>query len=160
MGVAALDVLARHPAIDAARLGVMGGSLGAFFAQRTAAASPRVKACLAYASPFDLGHRVEETLPGVEDVFGWVVGATNRVEGRAAAERFHLRDVLEQITCPVALAHGTQDHICDFTSTYEIASRLKAPVTVLPLIGADHDAALPATPELAQPGIDWLKEHL
>ncbi len=160
LGVAALDVLARHPAIDAGRLGVMGGSLGAFFAQRTAAASPRVKACLSYASPFDLGYRLDEALPGVEDCFGWVVGAASRADLRAAAQRFHLRDVVEAITCPVAVVHGTQDHICDFTVSYEIASRLKAPVTVLPLLGVDHDAALPATPELAQPGIDWLKEHL
>ena len=160
LGVAALDVLARHPAVDADRLGVMGGSLGAFFAQRTAAASPRVKACLAYCSPFDLGYRVEETLPGVSDCFGWVVGAEDLTERRAAAQQFHLRDVIEQITCPVALLHGTQDHLLDFTVSYEIASRLKAPVTVLPLIGVDHDAALPASLELAQPGIDWLKANL
>lgn len=160
LGVAALEVLARHPAIDADRLGVMGGSLGGFFAQRTAAASPRVKACLAYASPFDLGYRMDETLPGVTDCFGWVVGASTLPDLRAAAHQFHLRDVIEQITCPVALMHGTQDHLCDFSVTYEIASRLKAPVTVHPLIGFDHDAALPSTPELAQPGIDWLKAHL
>jgi pimeloyl-ACP methyl ester carboxylesterase len=160
IGVAALEALASHPAIDAERLGVMGGSLGAFFAQRTAAASPRVKACLAYASPFDLGYRLEESLPGVAECFSHVVGATTVADTIAAARSFHLRDVIDRIACPVCIVHGTQDHLCDFTISYEIASRLKAPVTVKPLIGVDHEAALPATPELAAPGIAWLLETL
>jgi dipeptidyl aminopeptidase/acylaminoacyl peptidase len=159
-GVAALEVLAGHPAIDPERLGVMGGSLGALFAQRTAAASRRVRACLAYASPFDCGDRVEETLPGVMDCFGWVVGATSVPELKSAARQFHLRDVLDKIDSPVCLLHGTQDHICNFSASYEIASRLKAPVTVQPLIGADHEAANPATEALARSGVDWLLQNL
>jgi dipeptidyl aminopeptidase/acylaminoacyl peptidase len=156
-GVAALEILARHPAIDAARLGVMGGSLGALFAQRTAAASPLVRACLAYASPFDCGYRMEDTLPGVLDCFQWVVGAPSRAELMSAARQFHLRDVLDKIQSPVCLLHGTQDHICYFIASYEIASRLRVPVTVQPLEGADHEVSNPGTPELARPGIDWLR---
>lgn len=160
VGVAALEVLARHPAIDPQRLGVMGGSMGAFFAQRTAAASPRVKACLAYGSPFDMSYRMADTLPGVIDCFAWVVGADSLNEAAEAVKHYHLRDVLEKINCPVCLVHGTQDHLCDFTATYEIASRLKAPLTVKPLVGADHEAVCPATEELARPGIEWLRETL
>jgi alpha-beta hydrolase superfamily lysophospholipase len=77
-----------------------------------------------------------------------------------AARQFHLREVLETVSCPVCIVHGTQDHICDFSASYEIASRLKAPVTVTPILGADHEVANPATPELAQPGIDWLRATL
>lgn len=160
VGVAALDVLARHPAIDPERLGVMGGSMGAFFAQRTAAVSPRVKACLAYGSPFDMGYRMDQNLPGVIDCFSWVVGASTVAEAAEAVRHFHLRDVLEKINCPVCLVHGTQDHLCDFTATYEIASRLKSPLTVRPIVGADHEVVCPATAELAAPGIEWLKENL
>jgi alpha-beta hydrolase superfamily lysophospholipase len=160
LGVAALDVLARHPAIDSQRLGVMGGSMGGFFAQRTAAASRRVKACLAYGSPFDMSYRMEATLPGVIDCFAWAVGATTLTEAAEAVRHFHLRDVLANIECPVCLVHGTQDHLCDFTATYEIASRVRAPLTVKPLIGVDHEAVCPATEELAAPGIEWLKENL
>jgi 2,6-dihydroxypseudooxynicotine hydrolase len=160
VGVAALDALARHPAIDSTRLGVMGGSLGGFFAQRTAAASPHVKACLAYASPFDLSSGMESVLPGVADCFAWAVGAQNEAQGYAAARQFHLRDVLDKIDCPVCVIHGTQDHICDFTASYQIASRLRAPVTVHPLVGADHEASNPITAEFAGPGIAWLQQNL
>ncbi len=160
VGVAALEVLAKHPAIDPERLGVMGGSMGGFFAQRTAAASPRVKACLAYGSPFDMSYRMEDTLPGVIDCFSWVVGAQSLDDAADAVKHFHLRDVLAKINCPVCLVHGTQDHLCDFSATYEIASRLKAPLTVRPLVGADHEVVCPGTAELAAPGIEWLNENL
>jgi alpha-beta hydrolase superfamily lysophospholipase len=156
-GEAALELLSKHPAIDPRRLGVMGGSLGALFAQRTAAASPRVRACLAYASPFDCGYRMEDTLPGVLDCFQWVVGAPSPTDLMAAAREFHLRDVLDKINSPVCLLHGTRDHICYFIASYEIASRLRVPVTVQPLEGADHEVSNPGTIELAQPGIDWLR---
>jgi dipeptidyl aminopeptidase/acylaminoacyl peptidase len=160
VGVAALEFLAEHPAIDPGRLGVLGGSLGAFFAQRTAAASPLAKACLVYASPFDLGARMECVPPGVIEAFAWAVGASSVGELYAQAQRFHLRDVIEKIKCPLCLVHGTQDHVCDFTASYEIASRAQAPITVQPLIGLDHEAAYPGIAQIAEPGITWLKQTL
>jgi alpha-beta hydrolase superfamily lysophospholipase len=76
------------------------------------------------------------------------------------AQQFHLRDTIEHIACPTCVCHGTQDHVVDFTRSYEIASRLKSPVTVLPLIGANHEASVPSTAELAGPAIEWLQQTL
>src|SRR5205085_4491709 len=111
VGAAALDVLARQPGIDAQRLGVMGGSLGAYFAHRTAAISPRVKACLAYASPFDLSDKAEDQVPGVIECFSWTVGTSRTEETLDIARQFNLRGVAEQERCPVCIVHGTQDHL-------------------------------------------------
>lgn len=158
--VAALDVLGAHPAIDPERIGVLGGSLGAFFALRTAAASPRVKACVAYASPFDIGTGIMKAVYGIRTSFAWVVGANSPEEIQTKANAFALYDALHKIQCPVLVVHGTQDHICDFTACYEIAKRIKSPLTVHPLIGTDHEAAQPYAPHLAKPGIEWLKQNL
>jgi alpha-beta hydrolase superfamily lysophospholipase len=160
VGVAALRVLAAHPAIDPERLGVMGGSLGGFFAQRTAAASALAQVCLAYASPFDFANKMEAIVPGVGECFAWAVGASSDSESYRQARQFHLRDVVAKINCPICIIHGTQDHICDFTASYEIACRAKAPVTVYPLIGMDHETSNPATAEIAAPGVEWLKQNL
>lgn len=160
VGVAALERLATHPELDAERLGVTGGSLGAFFALRTAAASSRVKACLVHASPFDIGASLHLAVPGIQDHIAWVIGAPTRREAYRMAKPFHLHEVIGKITCPTALVHGTQDHICDFTAAYAIAHGIKAPFTLYPLVGVDHEAALPATPALAGPGCAWLKQHL
>jgi len=158
--LAALEVLAAHPAIDAERLGVLGGSLGAFFALRTAAASTRIKACVAYASPFDIGTGIMKAVYGIRTSFAWVVGAQTPEEIQTKANAFALYDALHKIQCPVLLVHGTQDHICDFTACYEIARRITSPLTVVPLIGTDHEAAQPYAPHLAKPGIEWLKQNL
>ncbi len=157
IGAAAVDVLAAHPEIDPDRLGAMGGSLGAFYALRTAAISPRVKACLAFASPFDAGKGLPESVSGIQEHFAHVIGAPTIKESFAMAQPFHLRDVLGNIKCPVALVCGTQDHICDFTTSYQIARRVNSPLSVFPLVGADHEASSPSTPELAGPGVAWLR---
>ncbi|MEK6574090.1 MAG: alpha/beta fold hydrolase, partial [Chloroflexota bacterium] len=156
-GAAALEMLAAHPEIDPDRLGVMGGSLGAFFAQRTAAASPLVKACLAYASPFDAGKGLPEAVFGIQDVFAHVIGAPTMEASFEMAKPFHLREAAAKTRCPVALVHGMLDHICDFTATYEIARRVKSSISVFPLVGVNHEAAQPGTAGLAGPGIEWLK---
>jgi 2,6-dihydroxypseudooxynicotine hydrolase len=157
---AALEALAARPEVDADRLGVMGGSLGGFFSLRTAAASPRVKACVAYASPFDIGIGIARAVYGIRQSFAWVVGAKGYRDTLARAKPFALYDVLHKVRCPVLIMHGTRDHICDFTATYEIARRLTAPVTVHPIVGADHEVALPNAPHIAGPAIEWLQQHL
>lgn len=158
--VAALEVLANHPAIDPERVGVLGGSLGAFFALRTAAASQHVKACVAYASPFDIGSGIMKAVYGIRTSFAWVVGAKTPDEIQAMGNAFALYDALHKIQCPVLVVHGTQDHICDFTACYEISKRITSPLTVVPLIGTDHEAAQPFAPHLAKPGVEWLKKNL
>jgi len=157
IGAAALEMLAAHPEIDPDRLGVMGGSLGAFYALRTAALNPRVKACLAFSSPFDVGKGLPEAVPGIQEHFAHVVGAPSIRESFVTAKPYHLREVLGNIKCPVALVHGTEDHICDFTASYEIARRVKSPLSIFPLPGVDHEASSPSTPALAGPGIAWLR---
>ncbi|MGQ0601976.1 MAG: alpha/beta hydrolase family protein [Anaerolineales bacterium] len=160
VAMAALEVLAGRPEVDADRLGVMGGSMGAFFALRTAAASLKVKACVAYASPFDIGLGIRKSVRGIRASFAWVIGAKTPAEIARKAQPFALYDALHKIRCPVLVAHGTRDHICDFTASYEIARRVTAPLTVHPLVGADHEVAQPSAPHIAGPAIEWLKKHL
>jgi dipeptidyl aminopeptidase/acylaminoacyl peptidase len=156
VAVSALEALAARPEVDAERLAVTGGSMGGLFALRTAAASPRLKACLVFASAFDIGFGIKAAVRGIRENFGYVIGARDYAETVRLAQPFHLRDTIHKIRCPIALAHGTQDHICDFTAPYEVARRAQAPVTVLPLVGVDHEAAYPATPRLAGPAVEWL----
>lgn len=157
---AALEWLAARPEVDAERLAVIGGSLGAFFALRTAAHSRLPKACVAFASPFDIGAGIGQAVSGIRQSFAWVVGAKTFEETVEKGKRFALYDVPQQITCPVMVVHGTRDHICDFTASYEIARRVRAPLTVHPIVGADHEVAQPHEPHIAGPAITWLKQTL
>jgi pimeloyl-ACP methyl ester carboxylesterase len=160
VAMAALEVLAIRPEVQADQLAVAGGSLGAFFALRTAAVSPRVKACLAFASPFDIGSGIAKAVPGIRQSFAWVVGAQSYEETLEKGKLFSLYDVPQQIKCPVLIVHGTRDHICDFTASYEIARRVRAPLTVQPIVGADHEVAQPKDPRIVGPALEWLKTVL
>lgn len=157
VATAALDHLAGRPDVDPRRLAVLGGSLGALFALRTAAASPRVAAVVAYASPFDVGSGIDLSVPGIRANFATVVGARPGEALSLLTHDFHLHTILEQISCPVMLVHGTADHICDFTATYEIARRVRTDVTVWPMVGGDHEVANPGAPQLSDPAITWLQ---
>jgi alpha-beta hydrolase superfamily lysophospholipase len=88
------------------------------------------------------------------------VGAHQPEDSLAIARQFNLREAAAMERCPVCIVHGTQDHLCDFSASYEIASRIKTPVTVVPLEGVDHEASYPSTAELARPGIEWLNQTL
>ena len=119
-----------------------------------------MNACLAYASPFDIGISLHLAVPGIQENLAWVLGAPTLREAYRLARPFHLREAARKIRCPVIVLHGTEDHICDFSATYEIARRVSAPLTVHPLVGVDHDAANPAPARFARPGVEWLLSHL
>jgi len=160
IGVAALEKLATHPQIDPQRIGVLGSSMGGFWALRVTAASAIPKTCLAFAPAYDVGYRLNEAVYGIQDYVAYVIGARTFTEAYEIAKPFHLRDVLGNIRCPVAIVHGTQDHICSFLGTYEIARRIKTPLSVFPLLGVDHEGANPSTLNIAAPGLEWLKQNL
>jgi alpha-beta hydrolase superfamily lysophospholipase len=161
VALGALEALAAYRAVDIDRMYVIGGSLGGFFALRTAGAdgraAPRLAGCVAYAAPFDIGGGIDLTVMGVRRNFAHMIGEDDLRRLPHSAEAFHLYTVLGDIQCPVLLVHGTQDHVSDFSSVYQIARRIAhAPVYVHPLRGIDHEAASPSTLALAQPAIDWL----
>lgn len=160
VGTLALEALADHPDIDVDRIGVLGGSLGAFYALRVAARSPLAKVCIAFAAPFDLGALGPAMVPGIIHNFSTLTGAKTPQDLHRLGLDFHLRDVTPNVHCPVALVHGTRDSVCDFTMTYAIASSLSAPVSVIPIPGADHEVSYPDLPAVSEPAIAWLREHL
>ena len=50
---AVIDVLEKRNDVDAGAVGIVGQSLGAFYAPLAAAGEPRLKACIANCGPFD-----------------------------------------------------------------------------------------------------------
>jgi dipeptidyl aminopeptidase/acylaminoacyl peptidase len=158
--VAALELLAARRDIDAGRLGILGGSLGAFFSMRAAAATRLAKVCVAFAAPYDIGAWLPHSVSGLQDSFVWILGASSRAECFEMVRPFHLRDTLGRVNCPVFLGHGTLDHFVFFTTTYEVSRQLAGPVTVQPYVGADHEVALPRDAQFAEPAVRWLTEKL
>jgi dienelactone hydrolase len=111
---ACLDYLARQPGVDMDRVGIVGISMGGYFAPRAAAFESRIAACVAWGAFHDLlgvARNLAETGAHSAPPFQipWVFGISDEAELYRHAEKFTLDGVAEKITCPLLVIHGEDD---------------------------------------------------
>jgi dipeptidyl aminopeptidase/acylaminoacyl peptidase len=116
-GSAAVDYLNTREDVDKERLGVMGISLGGYYAPRCAAFEKRYKACVAWGAIYDYHatwkSRIEKEFKTSLSVPGehilWILGVKSYDQALKKLERFTLKGVLSKIACPFLLVHGEAD---------------------------------------------------
>jgi dienelactone hydrolase len=116
-GTAAVDYLEGRNDVDKERIGVMGVSLGGYFAPRCAAFEKRYKACVAWGAQWDAQatwkRRIEKqfktaiVVPGEHIKWAW--GADTFDEVLEKMEKVTLKDVAKMIECPILIVHGEAD---------------------------------------------------
>lgn len=114
---AAVDWLGTQPGVDPDRIGVAGWSLGGYYAPRAAAFENRFKLCVAWGANFNWGelqrrrlaNQGDRPVPHYWDHVMWVFGQDSVDEFMQFAEHISLVDVMERITCPVLVTHGSND---------------------------------------------------
>ena len=119
---AMLDRLEGRSDLDLARVGAVGVSLGGYYAARTAAFEPRVKAACAIGGPFDFGAGFDDLPPITRETFVHHSGAADAGEARALAGRLSLDGVAERIAQPLLVIFGKLDRLIP----YQQAERLAA----------------------------------
>jgi hypothetical protein len=105
---AVVDVLAARSDIDTARLGVLGRSLGGYYAVRSAAADHRFRVCVVWGGLYDLSfyERMHElTQQGFAYVSGG--GTPSEAAGRLA-NLVNLDDVISELRAPLYVQHGAR----------------------------------------------------
>ena len=108
---AVADYLKGRDDVDPDRIGVFGVSLGGYYAARSAAYEPRVRAAVELAGPYrwDLDW---DMLPAqTRATFQRRSGATSPAEARERAAALTLEDAAARITCPLLVAHGGRDRL-------------------------------------------------
>lgn len=113
---AAIDALEDDPRIDTRRVGLIGASLGGYYACRAAAFEPRVTAAVANCGPYDWGDCWDELPAVTRGAFRKYSWASSDEEAKEKAGALDLSGVAERITQPLVVVHGMLD----------------------PLIGVDH----------------------
>jgi len=116
-GAAAVDYLLTRDDVDAARLGIVGWSLGGYYAPRVAAFEKRFALCVAWGANHNWGavqrrrleREGERPVPHYWEHVLWVWGHTDLDEFITFADDVHLDGVVENITVPFLIAHGAND---------------------------------------------------
>jgi dienelactone hydrolase len=116
-GGAAIDYLEKRGDVNKDRIGVMGISLGGYFAPRAAAFEKRFKACVAWGAQYDYHavwkSRVEKAFKTALSVPGehiaWFLGVDTMDAALKKLEPFTLAGVAGKIECPFLLTHGEAD---------------------------------------------------
>jgi 2,6-dihydroxypseudooxynicotine hydrolase len=113
---AAIDALEADHRIDTSRIGLIGASLGGYYACRAAAFEPRVTAAVANCGPYnwiDSWDELPQVTRGAFRKYSW---SKSDEEAREKAKALDLTGVADKISQPLVVVHGMLD----------------------PLIGVDH----------------------
>ncbi|MFC4054191.1 alpha/beta hydrolase family protein [Actinomadura syzygii] len=111
---AAVDWLRARPDVDPERIGVVGQSLGGYYAPRAAAFDPRLKACVVWGACYAVP--MPDAVPPDDPTFTHrlehekaIFGGETLEEVKERVAPFTLEGVAERIACPILILHGESD---------------------------------------------------
>jgi dienelactone hydrolase len=107
----AIDYLETRPDVDASRVGLMGVSLGGYFAPRAAAFEPRVRAAIGNCGAYRFADHFDRLPSLTRAAFTARLKAPDEVTARALLEPFDLQGVMERIHCPLLVIMGRLDRL-------------------------------------------------
>jgi dienelactone hydrolase len=164
-GLAALDVLAGQPEIDASRLGVTGVSFGSWWATQIAAHAPDLRATAVWAVAHDNGlHSIfEEATPTFKARFMAMAGYVDEAAFDAFARRWDLDGDAAAIRSPYLVIAGEDDELSPIGSTYRLLDRMPAQRRLVLYRGERHSVGGgPASrlgPSHLDAAADWFVER-
>jgi dienelactone hydrolase len=155
---AVLDAIADRSDVDLERVGLLGVSLGGYYAPRVLAFEPRVKAGVGLSGPYRFSDIWDTVPPQTRETFVAKSFASGDEEGRAKAAELDLGGVAERIRQPYLAITGKLDRLIPWEQT-ERAAR-EAPNGVF-LLHEDGNHGCANVPYKTRPvAADWLREQL
>jgi 2,6-dihydroxypseudooxynicotine hydrolase len=155
-----VDHLVRREEIDPDRIGVVGRSLGGYFAARAAAFDERLRACVVFGALYDLSQF--DSIPARTQLgFRFVTGIADPAAARAAAqERIDLAGIPGRIRQPIYILHGALDILIPVAQAQrlydEVSSKDKSLVVIPDGIHCGHNLYH----LVRRPMADWLADKL
>jgi dienelactone hydrolase len=168
---AAVDWLETRDDVDPTRIGIVGWSLGGYYAPRAAAFEKRFALVVAWGANHDWGavqrrrldHEGERPVPYYWEHVLWVWGHDDLNTFIDFADGVHLDGVVEKITVPFLIAHGANDRQIPLEyahRSYEQAvnSRKRELRIFTPEEGATEHIGLDHLPHVSTFVADWVAD--
>ncbi len=124
---AAIDYLEGRGDVDASRVGLLGSSLGGYYAPRAAAFEKRVKACVGNCGPYDWAECFEGLPTVTREAYQHYSGAGNMDESFELARSMTLKGAAEHIACPLLVLHGKRDPLIPWEQGQRIVEEASGP---------------------------------
>jgi 2,6-dihydroxypseudooxynicotine hydrolase len=124
---AAVDYLETRPDVDAGRVGLVGSSLGGYYAPRAAAYEPRVRACVSVSGPFAWKARGKQMMPVTREAYVHYLGAADEDEIDALGSRLTLEEAAPEISCPLLIIAGKQDPLVGWQNAQQLRDAAGGP---------------------------------
>jgi dienelactone hydrolase len=155
---AVLDAIAGRTDVDLDRVGLLGVSLGGYYAPRVLAFEPRVKAGVGLSGPYNFSDIWDDVPPQTRETFVAKSFSKDEEEGRSKAAQLDLSGVAERIRQPYLAITGKLDRLIPWEQT-ERAAREAPKGTFLLHEDGNHGCA--NVPYKTRPvAADWLREQL
>ena len=117
-----VDHLAGDARLDSSRIGALGVSLGGYYAPRSLALEPRLKAGVGVCGPYDMGE-IWEGLPALTRQGVCVSLQTeNEEQGALKSKEISLRGCLSGLERPLLVIHGAKDRLCPVEQAHKIVA--------------------------------------
>jgi 2,6-dihydroxypseudooxynicotine hydrolase len=155
---AVLDALDGRDDLDLERVGLLGVSLGGYYAPRVLAFEPRVRAGVGLSGPYRFSDIWDDVPPQTRETFVAKSFARDDDDGRRKASELDLTGVAERIRQPYLAITGKLDRLIPWEQT-ERAAR-EAPNGEF-LLHEDGNHGCANVPYKTRPvAADWLREQL
>jgi dipeptidyl aminopeptidase/acylaminoacyl peptidase len=155
---AVVDYLIGRDDIDAEKIGLFGVSLGGYYAVRSAAYEPRLKAVVDLAGPYRFDLDWDALPPQTRATFKVRSHAASDEEAQERAAAVTLEDGASRVTKPLLVVHGARDRIVPAYHAERIAK--EAPTAELELYPDGLHGVTNRAYESRSLIADWLADHL
>ncbi len=161
---AVIDYLAGRPEIDEEKIGIFGISMGSYWAPRTAALDPRVKACAAGSANFaDKNFIFDIASPRFKQIFMYMAGISDEDAFDEMAQQLTLKGSGGRIKCPVLTVAGEFDPLTPVEEAFAFFEELGGPKELWVLENEFHRVwAMKGLGgvDLNPFAVDWLRDAL